>query len=348
MLDQGTSSRSAMEIAEESAQLGTKVTTSSSKDGTFVSTRALKKTFPAALELAADIALRPSFPPEEIERQRAIRLGQLVQQRENPNALAGKVVASALYGSGHPYGYIELGTEASVKTMTREAMVAYWRKNFTPKNAALVVAGDISMAELKPLAEKVFGSWQAGAPVSNTLPSPPETERRVVIVDRPGAPQTQLRVASIGAARSAPDYYAVEVMNAAFGGLFSSRINMNLREEHGYSYGAFSQFQFRRGPGPFQVAGAVRTDATGPAVSEIFKEIRGVTESPLRPDELQRARDSLTQSLPGDFETSGRAAGSFAAVYLYGLGPDYFSRYADRVNMVWLWRLAIGRESSPT
>jgi zinc protease len=334
MLDQGTSTRSAMQIAEEAAQLGATVTPTSSMDGTFVATRALKKNFPAALALAADIALRPSFPPEEIERQRAIRLGQLAQQRENPNALAGKVMASALYGSRHPYGYIELGTEASVTTLTRDAMMDFWKQTFTPNNAALVVAGDIRMEELRPLAEKVFGSWKAGTPVKKTLPSPPVTERRVVIVDRPGAPQTQLRVASVGAARSVPDYYALEVMNAAFGGLFSSRVNMNLREEHGYSYGAFSQFQFRRGPGPFQVAGAVRTDATGPAVSEIFKEIREVTSSPLRPDELQRARDSLTQSLPGDFETSARAAGSFAAVYLYDLGSDYFARYTERVNAV--------------
>jgi zinc protease len=141
-------------------------------------------------------------------------------------------------------------------------------------------------------------------------------------------------VAAVGAARSVSDYYAIEVMNAAFGGLFSSRINMNLREEHGYSYGAFSQFDFRRGPGPFQVAGGVRTDATGPAVSEIFEEIRAVIGLPLRPDELQRARDSLTQSLPGDFETSARAAGTFAAVYLYDLGADYFSRYVERVNAV--------------
>jgi zinc protease len=334
MLDQGTSTRNAVQIAEEAAQLGATVAPSSSMDGIFVATRALKKSFPAALALAADIALRPSFPTEEIERQRAIRLGQLVQQRENPNALAGKVVASALYGARHPYGYVELGTEASVAAITRDAMIGFWKQNFTPNSAALVVAGDISMAELKPLAEKVFGSWPTGMPVKNALPTPPTTERRVVIVDRPGAPQTQLRVAAVGAARSVSDYYAIEVMNAAFGGLFSSRINMNLREEHGYSYGAFSQFDFRRGPGPFQVAGGVRTDATGPAVSEIFEEIRAVIGLPLRPDELQRARDSLTQSLPGDFETSARAAGTFAAVYLYDLGADYFSRYVERVNAV--------------
>jgi zinc protease len=156
----------------------------------------------------------------------------------------------------------------------------------------------------------------------------------VVIVDRPGAPQTQLRVVSIGAARSSPDFRALQVMNEALGGLFSSRINMNLREAHGYTYGASSGFAFRKAPGPFQVAAGVRTDVTAPAVSEVLKEIRGVIEAPLSADELKRAKDAMANSLPGAFETSPDAAASLANIYVYDLGLDYYSRYAESVNAV--------------
>jgi zinc protease len=334
MLDEGTATRSALQIADEIAQIGATLNTNSSMDASTVSTRSLKKNFAAALEVVADVTVHPSFPADEIERQRMARLGQLVQQRENANALAAKMIAAVLYGDAHPYGYTELGTEASVKGMTRDAMLAFWKQNFVPNNAALVVAGDITMAELRPLAEKAFGAWQRGAPVRPALTTPATTAARVVIVDRPGAPQTQLRVVSIGAARSSPDFRALQVMNEALGGLFSSRINMNLREAHGYTYGASSGFAFRKAPGPFQVAAGIRTDVTAPAVTEVLKEIRGVIEAPLAADELKRAKDAMANSLPGAFETSADAAASLANIYIYDLGLDYYSRYAESVNAV--------------
>ena len=334
MLDEGTATRNALQIADEVAVLGASLTTTSSMDATTVSTRALAKNFPAALDLVADITLRPSFPGEEIERQRQQRLGQLVQQRDNPAAVANQVAAAALYGPKHPYGYTEIGTEASVKGMTRQDMVRFWTQNFVPNNAALVVAGDISMAQLRALAEKAFAGWQKGAPVRPALSAPETTRARIVIVDKPDAPQTQLRVVGVGAARSSPDFRPLQVMNMALGGLFSSRINMNLREQHGYSYGTYSQFVFRRSPGPFQVAGGVRTDATAPAVAEVFKEIEGIRREPLAADELQKAKDALANSLPGAFETSANAVNSFSNVFTYDLGLDYYNTYARQVNAV--------------
>ena len=334
MLDEGTASRNALQIADEVAQLGASLTTTSSMDATTVSARSLAKNFPATLNLLADVTLRPSFPAEEIERQRAVRLGQLVQQRDNPAAVAGQVVAAALYGEKHPYGYSEIGTEASVKGMTREDMLGFWKQNFVPNNAALVVAGNISMTELRALAEKAFGAWQRGTPARPSLGTPETTRARVVIVDKPGAPQTQLRVVSVGAARSSPDFRPLQVMNMALGGLFSSRINMNLREKNGYSYGTYSQFVFRRSPGPFQVAGGVRTDATAPAVTEVFNEINGILKEPMTTDELQKAKDSLANSLPGAFETSANAVNSFSNVFTYDLGLDYYTKYAQQVNAV--------------
>ena len=334
MLDEGTATRNALQIADQVAQIGATLTTSSTMDASTVSTRALAKNFGAALDLVADVALHPAFPADEIDRQRTNRLGQLVQQRENANALAAKLVATVLYGDAHPYGYTELGTEASVKGMTREAMMAFWKQNFVPNNAALVVAGNITMAELRARADTSFGRWERGTPVRPALSTPTTAPARVVIVDRPGAPQTQVRVVSIGAARSSPDFRPLQVMNTALGGLFSSRINMNLREAHGYTYGASSGFTFRKAPGPFQVAGGIRTDVTAPAVTEIFKEIRGMIDAPMGVDELMRAKDALANSLPGAFETSPDAAASFSNVYIYDLGLDYYSRYAESVNAI--------------
>src|SRR6185295_8350356 len=329
MLDEGTTTRSSLQIADQLAQLGATLGTRSTMDATFVQGGSLKKNFSQTLELMADVALRPSFPADEIERQRASRLAQLVQQRENAGQVAAGVTASVLYGERHPYGFTEIGTEPAVKAVSRADMEMFWKQNFVPNNAALVVAGDITMAELKPLAEKAFGGWPSGTPAKPVLGNPDTAPARVVIVDKPGAPQTEVRVIGIGAPRSSPDFQAIQVMNMALGGLFSSRINMNLREDHGYTYGASSQFVFRRSAGPFVVGGGVRSDVTAPSVSEIFKELRGMTEKPLTGDELQMAKDSLARSVPANFETSDTAASTFADVYVYDLGLDYFSKYAD-------------------
>jgi zinc protease len=334
MLDEGTAKRNALQIADDVSRLGASLNTSSSMDATTISARSLTKNFPATLDLVADVTLNSAFPAEEIERQRASRLAGLVQQRDNPAQVAAQVTAAALYGAKHPYGYSEVGTEASVKSIVRDDMAAFWKQNFVPNNAALVVAGDISMNELRGLAEKSFGAWQRGTPAQPALGAPTTTPARIVVVDKPGSPQTQVRVAGIGAARSTPDFRPMQVMNIALGGLFSSRINMNLREEHGYTYGASSQFSFRRAPGPFQVASGIRTDVTGPAISEIFKEVRGMVERPVTDDELKKAKDSLSNSLPGAFESSANAVNNFSNVFIYDLGLDYYSRYAEQVNAV--------------
>ena len=334
MLDEGTASRSASQIADDVAQLGASLTSASSMDASTLSTRSLKKNFSAALNILADVAQHPSFPAAEIDRQRTARLGQLVQQRENAQALASTIVANVLYGTDHPYGFTELGTVESLKAMTRDQMEAFWRQNFVPNNAALVVAGDITLAELRPLAEKAFGTWQRGTAASPALSIPANTASRIVIVDRPGAPQTQLRVAMIGAERAAADFRPAQVMNTALGGLFSSRINMNLREKNGYTYGASSQFAFRKGPGPFQVASGVRTDVTGPAAAEIINELKGIAGSPMPAEELKRSKDALAYSLPGAFETSAGTVGNLANVFIFNLGLDYYATYAESVYAV--------------
>jgi zinc protease len=333
MLDEGTTTRNALQIADEVAVLGGSIATSSSMDASTVTARALAKNFGPLLNLVSDVVLNPSFPAAEIDRQRANRLAQLVQQREDPSTVAALTMAAALYGSKHPYGYSETGTEASVKAITATDMQAFWKQNFVPNNAALIVAGDISMPELRALAEKSFGAWQRGTPAQPALTAPATTSARIVVVNKPG-PQTQVRVATIGAPRSSPDFRPLQLMNLTLGGNFASRINMNLREKNGYTYGASSSFTFRKTPGPFQVSSGIRTEVTGPAVAEMFNELRGVVERPVTADELARAKDGLSNSLPGAFETNGNAVGNFANVFTYDLGLDYYTKYAEQVAAV--------------
>lgn len=334
LLDQGTASRAAPQIADDIAQIGATLTAASSKDSVSVSVQSLTQNFAAALDLVADVSLRPTFPEKEVERQRQIRFSNLVSMRQNPGNVAASVAVSALYGPKHVYGYVELGSEASAKMTLRDDLVNYWKKNFVPGNAALVVAGPISQKDLKPLVEKAFGGWAGAAPPAATFGQASPTAARVLIVDKPGAQQTEVLIATVGAERSTPDFAATNVMNALLGGLFSSRINLNLREAHGYTYGASSQFIYRKAPGPFWIQSAVRTDATAPAVTEILREIKRMTDTPVSADELTMAKDSIARALPSEFETSNSSAGTLASLFVYGLGLDYFAKYPEAISVV--------------
>jgi len=334
MLDEGTKTRTAPQIADDLAQLGATLTTSSSMDASTVAVTSLRKTFPAALEILADVALNPSFPQAEIERQRASRLASLVQQRDNPQQIAQRVLVSALYGSKHPYGYIEIGTEASNKAMTREALEGFWKQNFVANNAAVVVVGDIDEAEVRSLVTKSLGEWQKGTPAQPALGSPETTAAKLIVVDKPGSPQTQVWVGTIGVSRKTPDYAAIQVLNTGLGGQASSRLNMNLREDKGYSYGAFSGFLTRKSAGPFFAVSGVRTDVTGPAIGEMLKEVGNMGSKPLSSEEMTQSKDSLVRSLPGDFETNQSTAGTFGAIYVYDLGLDYWAKYPAMIEGV--------------
>ena len=331
MLDEGTKTRNALQIADETARLGATLGTASTMDQSQISVTSLAAQFPRALDLLADVAQNPTFPQEEVERQRASRLANLVAQKSNPAQIAARVMASALYGTAHPYGYTELGTEASNKAMSRAAMENYWKQQLVPGNAALVVVGAVSRKELEAMTTKAFAGWAGKAAARTKLPAPGGTAAKLVIVDMPGAAQTQVRVASVGVPRATPDFEALEVVNTLLGGLFTSRINLNLREDKGYTYGAFSTFAFRQEAGPFFVGAGVRTDATAPAVTEIYNEIRKMKDVEVTMDELTLGKDSLVRSMPGRFETTSQAAASFATLFVYDLGLDYYSKYIERV-----------------
>ena len=334
MLDEGTAKRSALQIAADGDQIGASLSAGSTTDMSFVAMRTLKKNVEAAFELASDVLLNPAFAPEEIERVRNDRLTHILQQKDSPGVLSVKVFFEALYGSNHPYGYLDIGTEESNRKITRHLLTRFYQTGYIPANSALVVAGDIAEAELRALVEKYFGGWARSASIPEFPAVHANPRCRIVIVERPDAPQTVLRIGHVGTARSSPDYVAIDVMNTALGGLFSSRINLNLREEHGYTYGASSAFAFRRGPGPFTVGTSVRTDVTAPAVVEIFRELARIRESEIEPDELATAKDSIARSLPGMFETTPEAASSIGQLFVHRLPLNYYHELPGEIERI--------------
>jgi zinc protease len=284
--------------------------------------------------LVSDILLHPVFAPDEIERIRHDRLTQILQQKDNPGILATKHFFQAVYGTSHPYGFMDVGTEESNRAVTQNLLAEFYRTGYFAANAALVVAGDITEPELRNLAEKFLGNWDSMGSVLGPPAITQKLSRRIVIVDRPDASQTALRIGHVGAPHSHPDYVALDVMNTALGGLFSSRINQNLREQHGYTYGASSAFVFRRGAGPFLVGTSVRTDATAPAVLEIFHEIDRMRQSEITEEELLASKDSIARSLPGQFETTPESASSIGQLFVHNLPLTYYHDLPQKIDQV--------------
>ncbi|MBN1566484.1 MAG: insulinase family protein [Acidobacteria bacterium] len=334
MLDEGTGKRSSLKIAADADQIGATLTTGSSADYAFVAARTLKKNADAAFELAADILLNPAFEQEEIERIRHDRLTHILQQKDSPNVLSIKVFFEAVYGSSHPYGHMDIGTEESNKAIARDHLLSFYQKGYFPSNSALVVAGDMTESELGEVAEKYFGGWKGTGCIGQAPAVTDRTARRILIVEKPEAPQTVLRIGHVGAPQSSPDYVALDVMNTVLGGLFSSRINLNLREQHGYTYGASSSFVFRRGAGPFLIGTSVRTDVTAAAVTEIFREIERMRDSEVTPEELATAKDSMARSLPGLFETTPESASSIGQLFVHGLPLHYYHKLPDQIQNI--------------
>ncbi len=334
MLDEGTKKRSALQIACDADQLGASISTGSTMDMSVVAFRSLKRNVDAVFELATDVLLNPEFPESEIGRLRNDRLTQLLQQKDSPNTLAAKCFSSELYGPDHPYGHIELGTEAANKAITREDLTRFWNYGYSPALSALIVTGDVIEDELRDLAGRHLGSWCG----SGAVAPPPATKSnpncRILIVDKPASPQTALRIGHVGVARAHPDYVPLNVMNAALGGMFSSRINLNLREKHGYTYGASSAFVYRRSAGPFLVGTSVRTDVTGDAVREILFEIEQMRGNDVTPGELATAKDSIARSMPGLFETSPQAASTLGHLFVHNLPDDYYRGLPDEIDRV--------------
>ena len=333
MLDEGTTTRSSLGFAEQLKQAGAQISELPSRDFSGLVLTAAKGTIGEGFDLLADAVLNPAFNEMELDRVRKRRLGELVQLKEDPSQLSDILTVLALNGKDNPYGYPGLGTEASVKALTVEDLKAFWQTQARPGNAALVVSGDVTKEDLQPLLEKSFGKWTGPPATPITLTQAPVT-RRVVLVDAPGAPQSQIRVVMPGPRRATPDYEPLLVMNEILGGAFSSRINLNLREKNGYAYGAGTWIRALAHGGWLAGGAGVDTPVTVPAIREVVKEIGLMAELPVMPEELSLAKSTLVRSFSGAFETTSQTVGVLSDIPVYGLSLGYFPEYAKRVQAV--------------
>jgi zinc protease len=325
MLTEGTSNRSATQLADDAASIGASLTSAAIMDSASVNVHGLSNSVDAAMTLLSDVALHPAFQDAEIERIRKQRLTAILQEGDQPVASTLRVGMRTLYGD-YPYGYRDIGTTAAVKSFTRDDLEGFWSGHYAPQSTALVLAGDFTEGEAKKLADSYFGTWTASgvnAAVHLAAP-PPAPSRKVVIVDKPGAGQTVLIAFGHGVPRASKDYAAVNVMNSVLGGLFSSRINMNLREKNGYTYGGFSGFFFYRDGGTFFGGAEVRTDVTAPAAKELFGELNRIRTDPPTAAELKLAEDNALRSLPGQFETVQETTALMGDIFTYSLPVDYY------------------------
>lgn len=336
MIDEGTTSRDALQISDELLDLGARVGTGSNLDMSSVTLSTLSENLDGALELYADIILKPSFPADEFARLKAQQLALIQREKVSPTQMALRVFPLILYGDDHAYG-IPLtgsGTEVAVSGLTRQDLSDFHSTWVRPNNATLVVVGDIAMAELTPKLEQVFASWEAAdVPAKSIGTAPVRTGSEVYLIDRPGSQQSVIFAGHLAPPRSNPNEMAIEAVNTVLGGSFSSRVNMNLREDKHWSYGARTQVIDARGQRPFIVNAPVQTDKTKESMQEILGELTGIRESrPVTSDELGKAKDLRTLTLPGRWETNAAVSQDIVSMVRYDLPDDYYDTYAANVR----------------
>ena len=325
IMGDGTASRTLTQLAEDQESIGTQIGTSAGMDNSTVSMSLLTYHLDKGMELLSDVVEHPAFRLEDFDRRRKQRLVRIAQETDNVQSMALRVGPKLLFGD-QPYGAATSGTTDSVNSFTSSDVSGFYSSHYVPGDSALILAGDLTRAEAEKLARQYFGNWTGtAAPASTIPPAPAPPTTHVVIVDKPGAPQTMLVAFGFGVPASSPDADALDVLNYTLGGSFGSRINMNLREEHGYTYGAFSDFRNYRESGMFYSGSQVRTDVTGPAAKELMKEIRNFPDHPSTPEELEAAKEASIRSLPGDFETTNAIAGAISNIFVDDYPLDHYA-----------------------
>jgi zinc protease len=335
MLSEGTATKTGEQLADAQQLLGTQIGAGVGGESGSIGFTALKDKLEPALALLTDMLEHPSFPADALERIRGRTLVGLQQAKDNPNAIASNVFARVTYGDQHPYGRVV--TEATVKNVTRDDVVAFHKQYFQPGRAVITVAGDVTPAQVKAAVEKALAAWPAGGakPTFDYPQAPAPKAASIYLVDKPGAAQSVFAIGLTGPARDTPDYYALQVMNTILGGLFQSRINHNIREVKGYSYGVNSAFAFGRGPGPFRAGGGIVTAKTDSALIEFMKEFKGARgEVPFTDDEIAQGKAALVQGLPARFSSVQATGGSIGSLYVQDLPESYFRDYARNVEAV--------------
>jgi predicted Zn-dependent peptidase len=340
LLDEGSAGRSALEVSDAIARLGADLDVDVGADATVVSLTTITRFMHPAMALLAEMVTGPNLAAADVERVRKLRLERLRQLRDHAPAVAERALARLLYRD-HPYGHLGLGTEAALEATTLPEIRAFHAGAFVPGGSTLVVAGDAPHEALFAAAEDAFRHWAApdDAPridrEAGLTPPPLEPERRLAVVPRPGSAQSELRIAHVCASRDTPDYHALVLLNMILGGQFVSRVNLNLRQDKGYTYGVRTGFDLRRGLGPFVLQTSVQTEVTAAAIKEALRELGDLRgPRPATPDEIALARASITRGYPRGFETAQQVARGVAQLALHDLPDSYFEEFVPRVEAV--------------
>lgn len=335
MLSEGTTTRTADELSEAQQLLGTTITSDVGDEEGSIGFTSLTSSFEPALDLLADMLLHPTFPAEALDRIRGQTLVRLQQNRDRPAAIAANVFARVLYGDDHPYGRVV--TESTVTAITRDDIVAFHHAYYRPGRAVITVTGDVRPDSVRAMVERVFAAWAPGGarPTWDYPPVPAPRPTTIYLVDKPGAVQSVFAIGLPGPARDTPDYYAIAVMNTLLGGLFQSRLNHDIREVKGYSYGVGSGFGFGRGPGAFRAGGGIVTAKTDSALIEFMRQFRGVQgEIPFSDDEMLQGKQSLIQSLPRRFASVNGINNAVAAIFTQDLPQSYYQDFPGKIDAV--------------
>jgi len=335
MLDEGSGDRSALEVNEALGRIGAQLDLDVGYDAMVIGITMLERYLDRGLELVRDMLVRPRLEQREFDRVRELRLNRLLQLKDMPPALADRAFAQLIY-RGHPYGHLPIGSEGALRALMIRDIMSFHRRACIPSRTTLIAVGDASHDMLQRAVQRAFEAWRADEtePVADPetfAPAPPPATR-LALVHRPGAAQSELRIGHVALPRRTTDYHAALVANMILGGQFVSRINMNLREDKGYTYGARTAFEFRRAAGPFVLHASVQSDATADALKEVLVEIRAIRgERPVTRQELEVGRASLTRGYPRNFETADQIARAAAQLALYDLPDDYFSTFVPKV-----------------
>jgi predicted Zn-dependent peptidase len=340
LIDEGSRGQSALDIADRVARIGGELDVDVGMDAVLIGLTTLDRFLDTGLGLVHEIVTEPTLANDDFNRIRNLRLERLRQMKDHAGAMAERAFARVVFRD-HPYGHLSIGSEAALNAMTVDDVRALHAAMFTPEGATLIVVGDRPEEELLDRAESIFGIWRApghGMPVNREaalLPPPDQPEVRLATVSRPGAAQSELRIGHACAARSTPDYHALLILNTILGGDFVSRLNSNLREEKGFTYGVRTGFNLRRGIGPFVMQTSVGTDVTAPALSEAWKEIRDIAATrPATDAEVAQAFAAVSKGYPRGFETAGQVARSVAQLALHGLPDSYFEQFVPKLAQV--------------
>jgi zinc protease len=335
LLLEGTTSADGAAITDRFERLGASIEAHADWDAAVITMTTLAENLAPAFSLLGEVLRTPAFQQREVDRLKGERLAELLQLRAEPRGLADELFARFLYEEASRYGRPDGGDEESVQAITRENVSRFYTERYSPAGATLIAAGDVSAAKIEKLAADVLGDWRGSAlPTAKSSDRAARRERTVHIVAKADAPQSELRIGQVGLPRRTPDYFSAVIMNAVLGGLFSSRINLNLREVHGYTYGAHSYFDWRRQSGPWVVATAVESDVTHAAATEVLNEIDRIRAEPITSEELSLATSYLDGVFPIRYETTAAIAAALASLVVYDLPDDWYDTYRGHVRSI--------------